>query len=245
MKIKTNTNELIKNKIEIEKMFNKIAKKYDLMNRILSFGIDIKWRNEILYILKNTNIMKSHILDVASGTGDMTIILAKHFLQSNIIGLDLSQEMLNIAQKKILNKKLTNRIKLIKGDVENIPMDSNTVDVVTIIFGIRNFENIESSLNEIYRILKPKGLILILEFSQINNLFINSLYKIYSFYILMISKLLTNEPLAYKYLIKSIQKFRDVNINQILHKIGFSYSQVIPLTFGIVSIYTAHKIIKK
>lgn len=246
MNINPYKNSFLRRKIQIEKMFNIISKRYDLINRILSFGIDIKWRKKILYILNNNNIIKSNILDVASGTGDMTIMLAKYFIQSNITGLDLSQEMLNIAKKKILKKNIKNNIKLIKGDVENIPIESNTFDVVTIIFGIRNFENIESSLNEIYRILKPKGLILILEFSKPKNLFIKFIYKIYSFYILIITKIISNDPIAYEYLIKSIDRFTSVcNINKILKSIGFSYNKIIPLTFGIVSIYQAQKIIKK
>lgn len=245
MNINPYKNSFLRKKFQIEKMFNVISKRYDLINHILSFGIDIKWRKKILYILNNTNIIKDNILDVASGTGDMTILLAKHFIKSNITGLDISQGMLNIAKKKILKKKLKNRIKLIKGDVENIPIESNSLDVVTIIFGIRNFENIEFALNEIYRILKPRGLILILEFSKPKNFFINFLYKIYSFYIFIISKIISNDPIAYEYLIKSIDNFNSYNINKILTVIGFANYKIIPLTFGIVSIYQAQKIIKK
>lgn len=247
MNINPYTNSFLRKKIQIEKMFNIISKRYDFINRILSFGIDIKWRKKILYILNNNilnnnNIKKYNILDIASGTGDMTIMLAKQFINSNIIGLDISQSMLNIAKQKILKKKLKNRIHLIKGDVENIPIKSNTFDIVTVIFGIRNFENIEYSLNEINRVLKPKGVILILEFSTPNNYFIKFLYKIYSLYIFFISKIFSNEPNAYKYLIKSIEKFSSVDINKFLKLNGFYYDKVIQLTFGIVSIYKAQKI---
>lgn len=229
---------------ELEKMFDNISYKYDLINNILSLGIHTIWKKQIIFYIKKIFI-NGIILDIACGTGDMCILLAKNFQKCKIIGLDLSECMINIGKKKILNYGLDKKIKFIKSNVENIPFRSNNFDIITISFGIRNFEKIYCSLKEIYRVLNYGGYIIILEFSMPNNFFIKKLYYFYSLYINNISNIISNYPNAYNYLTKSIKNFpygREIEF--ILEMTGFSYTRTIKLTFGIASIYIAKKIIK-
>lgn len=243
MKIKPYKNLVLDKKYQIKKMFNNISKKYDLLNHILSLGIDSIWRKKTIFLLKKFyNHSYGNILDIASGTGDMSILLANNFANAKIIGLDISEGMLNIAKKKILNHKLKKNINFIQGDVENMPFQDNFFDLITLSFGIRNFDNINLSLQEINRILKSGGYFIILEFSKPDNYLIKILYKLYSKYIIYITKKIVNDSYAYPYLIESIKYFPyGSNLIKKIVLSNFLHIQTNKLTFGIVSVYIIKK----
>ncbi len=234
------------NEENIKNMFNKISKKYDIINFFLSFGLDYLWRQQSvnllkMKIIKHKNIYK--ILDLATGTGNLAIALAKKFKNSYVIGIDYSDKMIEIAKKKI-SLKLKKRIKFIVGNSINIPFDNETFDIVTISFGIRNFTDIDNSIKEIYRVLKPYGIIDILEFSRPSNLFIRKIYYLYNYLITYkIGGLLSNNYYAYNYLQKSIKLFRynGLYMKKLLEYHKFINIYIKQLTFGIVSIYLFNK----
>jgi demethylmenaquinone methyltransferase/2-methoxy-6-polyprenyl-1,4-benzoquinol methylase len=227
-------------KNQVEKMFDNISKEYDSLNRVISFGIDISWRKKIVKILKKQNLEK--ILDIATGTGDLAIELCKTNAKE-IIGLDISKGMLSVGIEKIKNKKLDNIIKMTVGDSENLSYNDNHFDAVTISFGVRNFENLEKGLKEVYRVLKPSGTLVILETSNPTKFPFKQFYKFYSNNILpLIGRLFSNDKFAYNYLSESSANFPfGKNFNNILQKIGFIDVVDFPQTFGVATIYTASK----
>ena len=227
-------------KNQVEKMFDNISKEYDSLNRVISFGIDISWRKKIVKILKKQNLEK--ILDIATGTGDLAIELCKTNAKE-IIGLDISKGMLSVGIEKIKNKKLDNIIKMTLGDSENLSYNDNHFDAVTISFGVRNFENLEKGLKEVYRVLKPSGTLVILETSNPTKFPFKQFYKFYSNNILpLIGRLFSNDKFAYNYLSESSANFPfGKNFNNILQKIGFIDVVDFPQTFGVATIYTASK----
>ena len=149
-------------KQQIAKMFDTISNEYDGLNRIISFGIDIKWRNKVVQLVADTH--PKNILDIATGTGDLAINLTRTNA-TQIIGLDISEGMLEVGRKKILNKELHKTIDMVVGDSENLPFDDSSFDAITVAFGVRNFENLEVGLAEILRVLKPGGIFVVLETS--------------------------------------------------------------------------------
>ena len=149
-------------KQQIAKMFDTISNEYDGLNRVISFGIDIKWRNKVVQLVAETQ--PKNILDIATGTGDLAINLTRTNA-TQIIGLDISEGMLDVGRKKILNKKLHKTIDMVVGDSENLPFDDSSFDAITVAFGVRNFENLEIGLAEILRVLKPGGIFVVLETS--------------------------------------------------------------------------------
>ena len=149
-------------KEQVAQMFNTISGKYDGLNRVISFGIDVKWRKKVLKLVTNTN--PENVLDIATGTGDLAILMTKTGAKE-IVGLDISEGMLEVGRKKIAERKLDNKIKMVLGDSENIPFEDNSFDAITVAFGVRNFENLEKGLAEILRVLKPGGIFVILETS--------------------------------------------------------------------------------
>ncbi|WP_185867070.1 bifunctional demethylmenaquinone methyltransferase/2-methoxy-6-polyprenyl-1,4-benzoquinol methylase UbiE [Blattabacterium cuenoti] len=231
---------------KLKNMFDHIANKYDLINHISSFGIDFIWRKKVIHLLYKFSFRKKKIkkiLDLATGTGDLAILLAKKFKYPYIIGLDPSDKMLKIAEKKIKNNFLEKRIQTIQGYSNNIPFKNETFDIVTIGFGIRNFQYIHHSVKEIYRILKPSGILAILEFSKPSNFWIRKIYYFYLFFIKKIGNFISKNHFAYSYLKESILSFPYCNkkMNNLLkyHKLNPIYTQ--KLTFGIVSLYLAKK----
>ena len=150
-------------KEQVEQMFDKVSKNYDFLNRVLTFGIDIKWRKKVVKAVAKNN--PKQILDIATGTGDFAIMLAK-LNPDKVIGLDISQGMLDMGIEKIKNKNLESLIDMVQGDSENMPFEDNTFDAITVGFGVRNFENLDKGLQEIHRVLKPSGILAILETSQ-------------------------------------------------------------------------------
>ena len=238
--LKPNQKDPESKKKQIINLFNSISPNYDSLNRIMTFGIDIVWRKRVVRLVQKQK--HNSILDIATGTGDLALSLAK--LNSNtIIGLDISKEMLSIGKQKVLSKNLNHRIKMLSGDSEDLNFKDESFDIVTISFGIRNLENIEKGLNEIKRVLKSKGALVILETSVPKNIIVKSLYLLYVRKIIpFISFILSNNRVAYQYLSDSAIAFPcGESFNNILRKNGFIEVDDFPQTFGVSSIYFAKK----
>ena len=226
-------------KNQVKQMFNKIASKYDFLNRFLTFGIDNIWRKIAVKKIKNN---PKNVLDIATGTADLAIITAK-YTKAEIIGLDISDQMLKVGKEKITNKNLDSRIKLINGDAENLSFNNETFDAITVGFGVRNYENLEKGLKEIYRVIKKGGYVAILEPSYPEKFPLKQLFNFYFETVTpIIGKLISKDYKAYSYLSKSVKNFPSNNnfIDQ-LKKIGFSKCNHYSLTFGVVSLYIAIK----
>lgn len=228
-------------KKQVESMFDKIAHRYDFLNRVLSGGIDTQWRRRAIKQALQNNPQTA--LDIATGTGDMAILLAKKAPECKIIGLDLSAKMLKIAQQKIDKRKLSDRISFQQGDSENLAFDDNTFDAVTVAFGVRNFENTLKGLEECYRVLKPSGQLTVLEFSQPTVTPFRQLYFAYFKYVLpFIGKITSRDSRAYKYLFESSQVFpAGTEFVKILEKAGFHTTKFKSLTLGICALYSGRK----
>jgi len=239
-KVKPYKNSDLGKKEQVEQMFDRVSKNYDFLNRVLTFGIDINWRKKVVKAVARNK--PKHLLDIATGTGDFAIMLAK-LNPDKVIGLDISQGMLDIGIEKIKNKKLESLIDMVQGDSENMPFKDNTFDAITVGFGVRNFENLDIGLQEIYRVLKPEGILAILETSQPEKFPMKPLFKFYSKYIIpTIGRLFSKDKNAYSYLPESAAAFPyGKNFNNILQKNGFNNATNKPLTFGVASIYTATK----
>ena len=227
-------------KEQVAQMFDNISGNYDNLNRVISFGIDTKWRKKVLKIVSDTQ--PKTILDIATGTGDLAILM-KQTNAEKIIGLDISAGMLEVGKKKVEAKGLSNVIDLVLGDSENIPFDDNYFDAITVGFGVRNFENLEKGFSEILRVLKPNGVFVILETSVPDKTPYKQGYKFYSKNILpIIGKLFSKDNSAYGYLSESAAVFPyGEALNNILRKIGFIDVVAMPQTFGVATIYSASK----
>ncbi len=239
-KVKPYKNSDLGKKEQVAKMFDTISKEYDGLNRVISFGIDVKWRKKVVKIIGDTN--PNSILDIATGTGDLAINLAET-KASKIIGLDISEGMLDVGRKKIEKLQLNNTIQMVFGDSEKIPFSDNSFDAITVAFGVRNFENLEKGLSEIYRVLKTGGTFAVLETSIPTKTPYKQGYTFYSKNILpLIGKLFSKDKSAYKYLSDSAAAFPyGEAFNNILQKIGFIAIENKPQTFGVASIYIAKK----
>ncbi len=239
-KVKPYKTSALGKKQQVTQMFDAISSNYDGLNRVISFGIDIKWRNRVVAILKKKNPNK--ILDIATGTGDLAINLVKTGAEQ-VIGLDISKGMLEIGKKKVADKGLDSTIEMIVGDSENLTFEDHTFDAVTVAFGVRNFENLEKGLAEIYRVLKPSGTFIVLETSVPTKSPFKQGYWFYTKNILpLIGKLFSKDRSAYTYLSESAAVFpHGQAFNNILGKIGFIAMENKPQTFGVASIYVATK----
>lgn len=227
-------------KEQVTKMFDTISKEYDGLNRVISFGIDVKWRNKVVDIVGETQ--PETVMDIATGTGDLAIKLVKTKAKK-IIGVDISEGMLEVGRKKIAHKNLDTTIEMVVGDSENLPFENDTFDAITVGFGIRNFDNLEKGLSEILRVLKPNGIFVILETSVPSKTPYKQGYKFYTKFILpVIGKVFSKDQSAYSYLCESASVFpHGEALNNILRKIGFIDVNNKPQTFGVASIYTASK----
>jgi len=227
-------------KNQIEKMFNSIYEEYDFINNLITFGLHKSWKKQIVTISKSLEPRK--ILDVATGTADIAIALTK-IPNCEIIGMDLSSNMLKLGDKKIKELDINQNVKLEIGDVENLKYDSNFFDVVTVGYGVRNFENLKKSLDEIYRVLKENGTLIILETSVPKNYIIKIVYKIFTkIYVRLIGRVFSNNYKAYSYLQQSASNFpHGKEFIKILKNSNFiNASQDIKL-FGASTIYIAKK----
>ena len=238
--VKPYKNSELDKKEQVTKMFDTISGDYDGLNRVISFGIDVKWRKKVVKIV--SDCYPTTVLDIATGTGDLAINLAKTNAEK-IIGLDISSGMLEIGKEKIKKKNLEARIERILGDSENMPFEDNTFDAITVAFGIRNFETLEKGLKEILRVLKPNGTFVILETSMPDKTPFKQGYIFYTKNILpSIGRVFSKDRSAYKYLCESASVFPyGEALNNILHKIGFINVEDFPQTFGVATIYVSSK----
>jgi demethylmenaquinone methyltransferase/2-methoxy-6-polyprenyl-1,4-benzoquinol methylase len=226
-------------KSQVEDMFDNIAPKYDLLNRVLSLKIDVLWRNTLVKWMKNDN--PQEVLDVATGTGDLAITIEKG-TGSKVIGLDLSQQMLNVGVIKIKKLNLDGKISMQKGDAENLPFEDNRFDAVSVAFGVRNFENLTKGLAELRRVVKDNKSVYILEFSKVEG-FLGPFYMFYFRNILpAIGRLVSKDNRAYTYLPDSVNAFPfGEKMRQILLDTGFKKVEYKKLSLGIATIYKATK----
>ena len=227
-------------KKQVEKMFDSISFEYDKLNRLISAGNDVKWRKHIYKIANHLNPVD--VLDIATGTADIAIELSK-IEGSKITGLDISEKMLNVGRQKIVNRSLQDKVTLISGDAENLIFSKNTFDLISIGFGVRNFQNLKKGLSESFRVLRNGGTLIVLETSVPQNTFIKFFYLLFSrTFIPLAGSLFSKNKKAYKYLQKSAEEFPSgENFSQILKSCGFRSVEIMPLMLGASSIYIAKK----
>ncbi|MEC5158810.1 bifunctional demethylmenaquinone methyltransferase/2-methoxy-6-polyprenyl-1,4-benzoquinol methylase UbiE [Chryseobacterium sp. MP_3.2] len=226
-------------KKEVEEMFDNIAPKYDLLNHVLSMKIDVLWRNTLVKWMNRDQ--PKIVLDVATGTGDLAIAVQKG-TKAKVVGLDISQLMLNVGIDKIKKLNLEEKISMEKGDAENLPFESNKFDAVSVAFGVRNFENLEKGLDELKRVVKENKSVYILEFSKVEG-FLGPFYMFYFKNVLpRIGKLISKDSRAYTYLPDSVNAFPfGEKMKNILLDVGFTKVEYQKVTFGIATIYKATK----
>ncbi len=227
---------------DVYRMFDRIASRYDLVNRLLSFGQDIRWRKKLARLLPRKQ--SQSILDLATGTGDVLLSLVKY--SKNIkfgIGLDMSAKMLAEARRKLPGSTIADNLSLVRADATSIPCCDNSFDVVTIAFGIRNVTDVKKSLSEMHRVLNESGKVLILEFSLPPNRLIRNLHLFYLRYLLpAIGGLISGDKAAYHYLNKTIESFPyGSDFLMLLDEAGFKFTKAHPLTFGVATIYEGEK----
>jgi len=227
-------------KEQVATMFNNISKRYDLLNHVLSLGIDIIWRKKAVKLLKKDQ--PKLILDIATGTGDFAIE-ALALNPDKIIGVDISEGMLAQGRIKLKKRGLDHLIELQTGDSEKLLFEDNKFDAVIVSFGVRNFENLSKGLADMYRVLKPGGKTVIVEFSKPSSFPMKQIYNFYFKHILpKIGKIISKDDAAYTYLPESVQVFPDgQKFLDVLENVGFKNTKCKPLTFGISSIYIGEK----
>ena len=227
-------------KEQVARMFDSISHRYDLLNHVLSLGIDRRWRKKAIGMLRPHQ--PRHILDVATGTGDFAI-QAMDIQPDEVVGVDISEGMLEKGRAKIKALGLSSKIQLLSGDSENIPFDENKFDAVTVAFGVRNFADVQRGLREIHRVLKPGGHIIVLEFSRPRQFPFKQVYNFYFKTILpKIGRMVSSDRAAYTYLPESVEAFPDgEDFVNILRNVGFKEITCKPLTFSVSSIYMGQK----
>lgn len=227
-------------KKQVATMFNNISHRYDFLNHLLSMGIDKLWRKKAIKLLNNRPVKR--LLDIASGTGDFAISGLK-LKPIQVIGSDISEGMLKVGKEKVKKKGLSDIITFELGDAEDIKHEDKSFDAITVGFGVRNFENLEKGLSEMYRVLKDNGQVAILEFSKPRQFPIKQFYNFYFLRILpLIGKMVSKDASAYTYLPESVQEFPDgQEFVTIMEKLGYKNIKQYPVTFGIASIYWGEK----
>ncbi len=228
-------------KEQVASMFNNISGTYDFLNHFLSLGIDIVWRKKAIKELLKDQPQK--ILDVATGTGDFAFESIKILKPKQVIGVDISAGMLDVARKKINDRNLSEVFSVQLGDSEGLHFDDHTFDAITVAFGVRNYENLEKGLADMLRVLKPGGKVVILEFSKPRVFPIKQLYHFYFKYATpFFGGLFSKDKKAYAFLEESVQAFPDGNnFTALMEKVGYKNTKHRPLTFGISAIYTGIK----
>lgn len=234
------TNNLSKEK-QVEAMFNGIAPRYDFLNRVLSFGIDNIWRRRLIRGLLKSN--PSMVLDVATGTADLAILLARKNPMVTVVGVDIAEQMLSFGRVKLEKKKLNERVTLSKASSERLPFNDSSFDATMVAFGVRNFENPLNGLKEMGRVIKPGGSIHVLEFTNPRTGFVRFVYRFYFNRILpFIGRMVSGHKSAYTYLPTSVQAFEEREaFVDLLHKAGFVNAKFKLQSFGIAAIYVAIK----
>ncbi len=227
-------------KEQVAEMFDNIAAKYDFLNHFLSAGIDKRWRKKAIKEL--AELEPKQILDVATGTGDFAFEAMK-LNPDKLTGIDISEGMLKVGREKIKARSMESKMEFLHGDSEALPFDDNTFDAVTVSFGARNFQNLKKGLSEIYRVLKPEGKLVVLEFSKPRKFPLKQLYFFYFKAILpVIGKVVSKDNSAYTYLPDSVMAFPEGKaFNEIMGSLGYTEVKDRALTGGIASIYTGRK----
>lgn len=233
-------NDVAGKKLQVARMFDTISGNYDFLNHFLSFGIDIHWRKKAVKMLVKDQ--PKLILDVATGTGDFALE-ALSLKPSKIIGVDISEGMLEVGRKKMTEKGVSEIVEMRTGDSENLPFQENMFDAIIVAFGVRNFEDLRKGLGEMLRVLKPGGRVVILEFSKPVSFWFKPLYSFYFRFITpTIGKLFSKDSHAYTYLPESVNAFPDgKDFTRILDELGYKNTSCKPLTFGISSLYSGTK----
>ena len=225
----------------IAAMFDRISPKYDRLNHLLSFNIDKVWRRKTAKAVAKAQ--PKTVLDLATGTADLAMAVARRNPQAHIIGMDISEKMLDIGKAKVVQQKMDKQIELCLGNAAALPFDDNTFDAVTVAFGVRNFEDLDKGLSEIHRVLKPNGNVFILEFSMPERFPMKQLYRFYFKRVLpRIGKMVSKDPGAYTYLPESVERFPkpDSFLQQLSEK-GLENGTKKSLSFGIATLYQAEK----
>ncbi|GAL76454.1 MULTISPECIES: bifunctional demethylmenaquinone methyltransferase/2-methoxy-6-polyprenyl-1,4-benzoquinol methylase UbiE [Nonlabens] len=228
-------------KEQVTKMFDTISGEYDGLNRMISLGLDQKWRANVVDMIAATN--PDTIMDIATGTGDLVIQMAQKTNASKLIGLDISSGMLEVGKIKVKKEDLDNRIEMVLGDSEDLPFENDSIDAVTVSYGVRNFEDLEKGLSEIRRVLKPQGILVILETSVPTKFPFKQGYYVFSKLVVpTIGKLFSKDKIAYGYLQKSASTFPyGERFNNILKKVGFNNVEHFLQFHGASTIYKAIK----
>ncbi len=228
-------------KRQVAAMFDAIAPRYDLLNRILSAGVDRRWRRQAVEMIASEQPRR--VLDVATGTADLAIEVARRLPVERVVGVDIAESMLHIGRQKVAQLGLNERVVLRKGDAEKLPFSDAQFDAVLVAFGVRNFENLDRGLRESYRVLRPGGVLVVLEFSRPRVPVIRTLYRWYAHHVLpRIGAWLSRDEGAYRYLPASVEVFPDgPDFLQRMEKAGFRDLQWKPLTFGIASLYRGRR----
>lgn len=231
----------IDKKTQVTTMFDRIAPYYDFLNRLLTLGIDQRWRKKAIKSLDTREYDK--ILDIATGTADLAVALKERLKVNKVIGLDISPNMIELASKKVEKMNLKDSVEVEVGDSEKLRFEDESFDGATASFGIRNFQNLNKGLSEICRVLRPGGKIMILEFSKPTIFPFKQLFNLYFKYVLpVIGRITSKDPKAYQYLYESVQAFPDYDrMVEILEDIGFKNIKYTPLTLGICTIYLGEK----
>lgn len=228
-------------KEEVREMFDRIAPAYDRLNHTLSFQVDRLWRRRAVRLVRCA--APQRILDVATGTGDLAIALAERIPRATVVGVDLSERMLEAGRRKVLARGLEDRVRLEAGDAERLAVANGGFDVVTVAFGVRNFGDLDAGLHELLRVLRPGGLLLVLEFSTPRLPLFRALYRFYSHRVLpAVGGRISKDRRAYEYLPASVDEFPSPErFMELLAKTGFAHCRARSQSFGIAQIYTAEK----
>ena len=238
--MKPNQESKSSKKNQVEKMFDSISFEYDLLNAIMTFNSHKRWKKNILNIAKK--LKPKNALDIATGTADIAINLGS-ISNCDVIGVDISEKMLNVGREKITKMKLTKAVRLESGDAENLNFKDNYFDLVTIGFGVRNFQDLEKGLGESLRVLKAKGTLIVLETSVPENRIMKLFYSIFTrTYIPIMAMFFSKDKSAYNYLLNSAELFPSgTKFKDILKSVGFSQVKIKPKLFGSSTIYIATK----
>ena len=238
--LKPNQKSKSPKKNQVENMFDSISFEYDLLNGIMTFNNHKRWKKNILNIAKK--LKPKNALDIATGTADIAINLGSIY-DCKVVGVDISEQMLSVGRKKITKMKLDEAIRLESGDAENLNFKDNYFDLVTIGFGVRNFQDLEKGLSECFRVLNEKGTLIILETSVPENRIMKLFYSIFTrTYIPIMARIFSKDKSAYNYLLNSAELFPSgTKFSEILKSVGFSKVQIKPKLFGSSTIYIATK----
>lgn len=230
----------MEDKQHIGQLFDRIAPTYDALNHGLSLSIDKRWRRKVVRMLPKAD----RVLDVAIGTADLTIEMIRQGKAEQVVGIDLSKEMMAIGEQKVKRMGYEKQVEFMFGNAQQMPFEDASFDGVTCAYGCRNFSDLEAGLREMYRVLKPGGQVTILEFSYPKNRLVRAVYDLYFSHILpWIGRLVSKDKTAYTYLNKSVKSFVwGEAFAQRLRDVGFVEQTFVPLTFGITTVYTAKKL---